>query len=814
MSFLTGFRNSLNKFRKTSQEKKSEEIKPAPISGEVIKPKGIIKTTEKKPHSVKVHKYNWVLLAIALILTAMALLIFTGQKKSEKTVVTTETAVIPQGDGGTKDITKTVIVESPIQKEELPKNTKAETIPALFQISPEKIEIFDQLIGEKIEKTLFISCAEGEFKILSIKLENPDLILETKKCDELATIKAKIDSCPIKITWIAKKDEKINTKLLIEWEDLSALNSAITTKEIPIILESSTTVPLKIIEEEPMPILPPPEPEVEKEDKGLFSDLFNDNKKEEIPTIQPTIAPKNRNLNCSRFASKAYSMNGNFLGWIRPSGEVFSARCTRKVGTRKGNGDVADLNGKIIGYEFSDFVKKLREKEEANNKMTMPEGLADFEDLDKQLPVDWQAVGTDRNTARSTFIANNKASQKNNKDPVDRWDKHQMKDHMGILKSAKMSKIPFTIKGPNQISTMPKDEEFVIRRNKPIPAVLSYPLQYNSQYKEVVPATAIVERNIYGGSGRTVVIPAGSLILGHATGNWPNTYTRFARVALVWDRLVRPDGAEFIFKNKPITGDAQGKLGVPGKGSTDYMEQFVKPMLSSLVPAAINLISPVSELYTRKVLTDKDNGELSILETGQQTSSEKAKHELIATWNKIAHKLVDDTLNNTTPPFVVPAGTRLTIYTKQDIMLRFVDDDALFKEAETSSELSDEGTTTTESKVTLDEKGKTVDYEVKANQMSGLVQDTVGQMGDAQKIRDAEEKAAAEAWEKALAEQDFSVDNNDPLESFTDGGGSSDPVIGTFNGTDVFDDGNNYYILEGNGDRNLTPDEEKNITKF
>jgi len=812
MSFLTGFKNSLNKFKKTSQVKKSEGIKPAPISGEIIKPKDITKNTKTASAPIKVHKYNWVLLAIALILTALALLVFTGQKKSEKKVVATTTATISQGDGGAEDITEPVEVESPTPKEELPEDTKAETIPALFQVSPEKIEILDQPIGEKIEKTIFVSCAEGEFKILSIKLENPDLILETKKCDELATIKAKVDSCPIKITWTAKKDEKISTKLLIEWEDLSALNSKISTKEIPVILESFTPAPPKIIEEKPV-FSPPPDPKVEKKDDSLFNfgGLFSsDDKKEEKTAIQPTIAPKNRKLRCSRFASKAYAMNGNFLGWIRPSGDVYSARCTRKIGSRKSNGDISDLNGKIIGYEFSDFVEKLREKKEADSKMAMPEGLADFEDFDKQLPTDWKEVGTNRANVRK--VLNDPEKQK--KAPVtDRWEQHQMKDHMGILKSAKMNKIPFTIKGPNQISSMPKDEEFVIRRNKPIPAVLSYPLQYNAQYNEVVPATAIVERNIYGGSGRTVVIPAGSLILGHATGNWPNTYTRFSRVALVWDRLVRPDGAEFIFKNKPITGDAQGKLGVPGKGSTDYMEQFVKPMLSSLVPAAINLISPVSELYTRKVLTDKDSGELSILETGQQTSSEKAKHELIATWNKIAHKLVDDTLQNTTPPFVVPAGTRLTIYTKQDIMLRFVDDDALFKEAETSSKLSDEGTTTSDGKTTSDkEKGKSVAYTTKKSSMSTLVQDEIGQMEDAQKVRDAKEKAEAEAWAKSLEAMDFSSDNNDPLASFE--GGGSDPVIGTFDGQDVFDDGANYYILEGDGDRNLTPDEEKNIDKF
>ncbi|MBN2780070.1 MAG: TrbI/VirB10 family protein, partial [Alphaproteobacteria bacterium] len=277
---------------------------------------------------------------------------------------------------------------------------------------------------------------------------------------------------------------------------------------------------------------------------------------------------------------------------------------------------------------------------------------------------------------------------------------------------------------------------------------------------------------------------------------WPNTYTRFARVALVWDRLVRPDGAEFIFAgDKPISGDAQGKLGVPGKGSTDYLEQFVKPMITSIVPAAINLISPTAEIFTRKLLTDSD-GDLNILETGESTSKEKAKQEMIATWNKIAHKLVDDTLENTTPPFVVPAGTRITIYPKTDIMLRFVDDDSLFNVGDYRDKLVDDA----DGIGSVKELGPTNS----AEEAVGNIKDVVSDMGAAQAIRDQEEAARAAAWAEATKQQDFSVANNDPLAVFDE-----EVAVGKLaDGTEVYQDADGYYYGYDSSDMDFDVDEK------
>ncbi|MHA1549966.1 MAG: TrbI/VirB10 family protein, partial [Alphaproteobacteria bacterium] len=574
MSFLDGFKNALNRFRKKPVEKTAEKIpssSPA-LSGEIVRPdsaKTAPVSTAKKSQKkeVKVHRYNWILLVIALGLTVFALLMFSGKKKSnvKETTSPQVEAIIPQGDGAENIISEL----------------------AEIGISDSEINVQDHPISTPFKKTIFLSAVKGEIKILSVTLtkKDPSIQLDSVACIELPSLVEKIGTCSLLLSWDPVGESSFSSEIKISWQDLSSLENKEHVYLLPFNL--STAVKKEIKKEIIPPIIEKP-----KEEKGFFDSLFSSNEPEKEIVAPPVQKPskKVRRIDCRKYAVRGYGKDGSFIGWIRPSGKVYSPRCGSIIGTRKVNGEIVNSANNLIGYDAETFVNR---KKKQNVKIAIPTDLIDFENAQQDEPMDWNIVAESRSIARNEFLA--KAPKKGESSA--KWGKHQMSDHMGVLHSAKLRNVPFTIKGNHQVSTMPKDEEYVIRRTKPIPAVLAYPLQNNPNYGNVIPATAIIERNVYGGAGRTVVIPAGSLLLGHATGSWPKTYTRFARVALEWDRIVRPDGAEFIFtKNKPISGDAQGKLGVPGKGSTDYLEQFVKPMITSLVPAAINLISPTAEL--------------------------------------------------------------------------------------------------------------------------------------------------------------------------------------------------------------------------
>jgi hypothetical protein len=156
--------------------------------------------------------------------------------------------------------------------------------------------------------------------------------------------------------------------------------------------------------------------------------------------------------------------------------------------------------------------------------------------------------------------------------------------------------------------------------------------------------------------------------MGYLDGNLPGPYQAFGRMNIKWYQFIRPDGVEFNFENEnqdPYSADAQGRMGVPGHGSTDYVEQMVMPILTSLVPAAVNMIAPIADTVINQI--DLDNN--TIVQSGTIRSSEMAKQEVINTWNKIAQKLLVDAIDNTVPPFSIAAGTRINVYSPVDLIV-------------------------------------------------------------------------------------------------------------------------------------------------
>jgi hypothetical protein len=89
------------------------------------------------------------------------------------------------------------------------------------------------------------------------------------------------------------------------------------------------------------------------------------------------------------------------------------------------------------------------------------------------------------------------------------------------------------------------------------------------------------------------------------------------------------------------------------------------PMLTAIVPAAVNLIAPVSDAFVNQI--DLDNN--TVVQSGTVRSSELAKNEIITAWNNVATKLLVDVMNNTTPPFSIAAGTRITVFSPVDLFV-------------------------------------------------------------------------------------------------------------------------------------------------
>jgi type IV secretory pathway VirB10-like protein len=347
---------------------------------------------------------------------------------------------------------------------------------------------------------------------------------------------------------------------------------------------------------------------------------------------------------CYEFAFIGYDANGHQAGWIRASG------------------------GRYMFHPFSD-----KDCSKPTGEYNSETGIiTDIKNPSKKIGSDAQRIGAAMNlSVAMPTLSNPSAAKSANR--ARQLLEGELPDSGGmskkITKSEKPSnRIPSSLAGGQAtVSSDPYDRTFVLRHFKPIPATIVNDVRAVAGNK-LFPVQATVDRHVYSDNGRTIIVPAGTLMLGRVTGDMPGPYKAIGRIDIEWYRFVRPDGVEFNFTgDKPFSADSQGRVGVPGRGSTDYLEQMVMPLLTAMVPAAVNMIAPLSDKFVNQI--DLDNN--TVTQSGTVRSSELAKQEIIKSWNSVAQKLLIDTLDNTMPPFSIAAGTRITVYSPTDLIVAF-----------------------------------------------------------------------------------------------------------------------------------------------
>lgn len=213
---------------------------------------------------------------------------------------------------------------------------------------------------------------------------------------------------------------------------------------------------------------------------------------------------------------------------------------------------------------------------------------------------------------------------------------------------------------PRIVSSWPVKMTNMILRDKAIPAVLVRSI--DSRYKDV-PATAIVERHIYSEEGRNIIIPAGSRLIGKISGSPGENHV--AKMELKWERLIRPDGGAFSFSAG--SGDAQGRGGVAAYLDEQLLAKYGKPLLSSSVTSAIAYLAASND----KVSTT-ENG--TTTQSDRSKAAEDARETFTDNMDQIFQQLIDE--STSIPPVVfVPAGTRLTVFSNEDLWLRSEEED-------------------------------------------------------------------------------------------------------------------------------------------
>ena len=540
--------------------------------------------------------------------------------------------------------------------------SKTDQAPTEIKISPDMVNWADVLVGDKKTQTIKV-WATAPAKVFDVRLHKEIAGLKiSSACPKMGQINANL-ACKVEITYAPTSVMAVETiPVFIDWHDADETDAMKKTEKIVLTLGAvAPKVDVKPIEAPKPIVLPEPEPEIEIEPEPV---IVKQEIKREIETIAPPVkfdTPKITQAvvedvetyeipdGCSDFAFPGYGNSGRQIGWIKPSSGAYKFHpfsdkdCTKPTGTyNPDNGIITDDKGKKIGTD------------------------ADH--------IGFSVISGGELPELSNTPAIKKVNRAQQLDDVSDIISGEMSGAGSVVKKAKETGVIFgTSAGNNQevVASQPYDRSFVLRQYKPIPATIVSEVRADaSVYEEgkPLPVRATVDRNVYSDDGRNIIIPTGTLMLGYVTGELPGPYKAIGRMQINWYQFIRPDGVEFNFTDEghqPFAGDAQGRVGVPGRGSTDYMEQFVMPMLTAIVPAAVNLIAPVSDAFVNQI--DLDNN--TVVQSGKVRSSELAKNEIITAWNQVAQKLLVDMMDNTVPPFTIAAGTRITVYSPADLIV-------------------------------------------------------------------------------------------------------------------------------------------------
>ena len=565
-------------------------------------------------------RLQWVLLALAFVVVLILMTLLFTNNKSDKVIN---------------------IVESK---------------PINLIATPETISWADVQVGEVKEQTITIS-ATGKAKVMAYQYDkNIEGLVVTSNCEKVGDIDTASDSgCTITVIYAPVSAMTARASIIsIDWRGTDEPEKMKKTEKYTMVLGA-----VEPKEENPEPIIiekivekiveVPAEPVIEEEEDEPDVDLIAPAKPFGSVTERGTNNYVTPSESCSDFAFPGYGTSGQQIGWIKPKG------------------------GAYYFYPFSD-----KQCENPTGVYNPDNGIiTDIKNKSKK-------IGTDADHIGYAAITNGKLPELSN--PVSRPQRTQSATSSNTTErkhtiqkvelKQKVEEVRYGTTFPNAvISTQPYDRRFVLRQYKPIPATIVSEVRADVDVLtkgRPLPVRATVDRNVYSDDGRTIIIPTGTMMLGYVTGEIPGPYKAVGRMEINWYQFIRPDGVEFNFTNStshPFAGDAQGRVGVPGRGSTDYLEQFFMPMLTAIVPAAVNLIAPVTDAFVNQI--DLDNN--TVVQSGTVRSSELAKNEIITAWNQVAQKLLVDMMDNTVPPFTIAAGTRITVYSPVDLVVSCAD---------------------------------------------------------------------------------------------------------------------------------------------
>lgn len=539
-------------------------------------------------------------------------------------------------------------------------NTQAQPVVVSIKSNPE-IAVLSGAVGEESSATLEIT-TENEVAIYDVRTTFADKNFNINNtCVSLQRISKDIP-CQVNLTWkpVAAVFDGV-TRLVIEYGAVGSPREAALNMEIQVSLNATDKA------SEPAPVQPEPAPApIETPIAPEPEPIIEIPEPIEIPSEPEPILPTTPELpdaqfgdGCYDFSFMGYDLNGRQFGWIRPNQGRYlfhtfdDSDCSNPIGEY-------DINTGFI-TDIKDYTKKIgTDAERINVSNSVAAGRAGLELPRLGNPASSRASVRAGQLSTEQLMALAPAGAALNEGASRIYERNVEPSEL----------VPSSVGANDAIisSARPYDRRYVLRQFKPIPATIVNDVRADERVNEL-PVRAVVERNVYSDNERNIIVPSGTLLLGYVTGVLPGPYKTIGRLQVNWYQMIRPDGVEFHLGSdgSVYSADSQGRVGIPGRGSTDYLEEMLVPMAAALVPAAVNLIAPISDRFVNQI--DLDNN--TIVQSGTMRSSELAKQEIVKSWDKVTQRLVMDMMGDMTPPFTIPAGTRITVLSNKDLVVNW-----------------------------------------------------------------------------------------------------------------------------------------------
>lgn len=209
----------------------------------------------------------------------------------------------------------------------------------------------------------------------------------------------------------------------------------------------------------------------------------------------------------------------------------------------------------------------------------------------------------------------------------------------------------------DSVTTKTSDMSRVVMQGKIINAVLETAINTDVQTQ----VRAIVSRDVYSESGKNIVIPKGSKVVGSFQAVTSNN---ISRIQITWTRIIRVDGLSINITAN--SADNLGRGGVDGDIDNKYVQTMKNTFLSSLISvASAVLLDKVTNTVNTTQTTTGLTGTTTV------TTSNAASQAIIDATTNITDEMqsIVDNMKQETPTIRIAQGTKINIIVDQDMTL-------------------------------------------------------------------------------------------------------------------------------------------------